>query len=115
MNGRAQHVDEIVRVLQDLATVVADIERAGNITIVLGGDHSMAIGTLAGIAHGGRRPRGIWVDAPGGSHTPKTSPSRDVHGMPFAVAVGLAAGPLPKELRGSVDGRTRALAGPPAA
>jgi len=99
MNGRAHHVDEIVRVLQDLATVVADIERAGNITIVLGGDHSMAIGTLAGIARGGRRPGVIWMDAHGDSNTP------------FAVAFGLAADPFPKELRGSVDGHNGVLVG----
>src|SRR3989440_7077442 len=105
MNGRAHHVDEIVRVLQDLATVVADIERAGNITIVLGGDHSMAIGTLAGIAHGGPRPRVIWMDPHGDSNTPKTAPSGNLHGMPFAVALRLAAGPVPHGLCGSVGGQ----------
>jgi len=109
MDGRAHHVDEIVRVLKDLASVVADIERAGNLAIVLGGDHSMAIGTLAGIAHGGRRPGVIWMDAHGDSNTPKTSPSGNVHGMPFAVAFGLAADPFPKELRGSVDGHNGVL------
>ena len=109
--GRAHHVDEIVRVALDLAKVVADIERAGNIAIVLGGDHSMAIGTLAGIARGGRRPGVIWMDAHGDSNTPKTSPSGNVHGMPFAVAFGLAADPFPNELRGSVDGHNGVLIG----
>ena len=109
MDGRAHHVDEIIRVAMDLAKVVADIERAGNISIVLGGDHSMAMGTLAGIAHGGRRPGVIWMDAHGDSNTPKTSPSGNVHGMPFAVAFGLAADPFPKELRGSVDGHNGVL------
>ena len=109
MDGRAHHVDEIVRVAMDLAKVVADIERAGNIAIVLGGDHSMAMGTLAGIARGGRRPGVIWMDAHGDSNTPKTSPSGNVHGMPFAVAFGLAADPFPKELRGSVDGHNGVL------
>src|SRR2546427_4045641 len=109
MNGRAHHVDEIVRVVEDLAKVVADIERAGNIAVVLGGDHSMAIGTLAGIARGGRRPRGIWMDAHRGSHNPKTSPPGNEHGSPFAVAFGLAADPFPKELRGSIDGHNGVL------
>jgi arginase len=109
--GRAHHVDEIVRVALDLAKVVADIERAGNITVVLGGDHSMAMGTLAGIARGGRRPGVIWMDAHGDSNTPKTSPSGNVHGMPFAVAFGFAADPFPKELCGSVDGHTSVLIG----
>src|SRR5207249_3432399 len=109
MSGRAHHVDEIIRVALDLAKVVADIERAGNIAIVLGGDHSMAMGTLAGIAAGGRRPGVIWMDAHGDSNTPQTSPSGNVHGMPFAVAFGLAADPFPKDLRGSVDGHNGVL------
>src|SRR2546423_7398433 len=103
MDGRAHHVDEIIRVAVDLSKVVADIERAGNIAVVLGGDHSMAMGTLAGIASGGRRPGVIWMDAHGDSNTPKTSPSGNVHGMPFAVAFGLAADPFPKDLRGAGD------------
>jgi len=111
MDGRAHHVDEIVRVALDLAKVVADIERAGNITIVLGGDHSMAMGTLAGIARAGRRPGVIWMDAHGDSNTPKTSPSGNVHGMPFAVAFGFAADPFPKDLCGSVDGHNGVLIG----
>ena len=109
MGHRAHHVDEIIRVAEDLAKVVAEIERAGNIAIVLGGDHSMAMGTLAGIARGGRRPGVIWMDAHGDSNTPKTSPSGNVHGMPFAVAFGLAGDPFPTELRGSVDGHTGVL------
>ena len=111
MSGRAHHVEEIVRVALDLAKVVADIERAGNMAIVLGGDHSMAIGTLAGIARGGRRPGVIWMDAHGDSNTPKTSPSGNVHGMPFAVAFGPAAETFPKELSGSVDGHKGVLIG----
>jgi len=109
--GAAHHVDEIVRVVEDLAKVVSDIERAGNMAIVLGGDHSMAIGTLAGIARGGRRPGVIWMDAHGDSNTPRTSPSGNVHGMPFAVAFGRAVDPFPKDLSGSVDGRSGVLIG----
>src|SRR5882762_6922139 len=57
-----------------------------------------------------RAPAGvIWMDAHGDSNTPKTSPSGNVHGMPFAVAFGLAADPFPKELRGSIDARNSAL------
>src|SRR2546421_2721329 len=94
MDGRAHHVDEIIRVAVDLSKVVADIERAGNIAVVLGGDHSMAMGTLAGIASGGRRAGVIWMGAPGGSNTPETTPSGKVPGMPFAPALGPAAAPL---------------------
>jgi arginase len=111
MKGRAHHVDEIVRVVEDLAKVVTEIERAGNISIVLGGDHSMAMGTLAGIARAGRRPGVIWMDAHGDSNTPKTSPSGNVHGMPFAIACARAVDPFPKDLCGSVDGQTGVLIG----
>jgi arginase len=53
---RAHNVAEIVRACEELAVVVADIARAGNIPLVLGGDHSMAMGTLAGLARAGKRP-----------------------------------------------------------
>jgi arginase len=103
------HVKEIVRVAEELASVVADIERAGAIAVVLGGDHSMSMGTLAGIARGGRRPGVIWMDAHGDINTPTTTPSGNVHGMPFAVALGLTDGPFPKTLQASVDGRAATL------
>jgi arginase len=103
------HVREIVRVAEELASVVADIERSGAIALVLGGDHSMSMGTLAGIARAGRRPGVIWMDAHGDSNTPRTTPSGNVHGMPFAVALGLADEAFPKSLRASVDGRNSVL------
>ena len=105
----AHHVDEIVRVTEQLAAIVADIERAGAVALVLGGDHSMSIGTLAGIARAGRRAGVIWMDAHADSNTPRTSPSGNVHGMPFAVALGLADDPFPAALRGSVDARSAVL------
>jgi len=100
---RAHHVDEIVRVVRELAQTVEGIERAGDMPIVLGGDHSIAIGTLAGLKRAGRRPGVIWIDAHGDINTPRSTPSGNVHGMPLAVAVGLAGEPFPEELRGSVD------------
>ena len=110
-DANAHHVQEIVRVAEALASVVADIERAGAIPVVLGGDHSMSMGTLAGIARAGRRRGVIWMDAHGDSNTPRTSPSGNVHGMPYAVALGLADEPFPKPLRASVDGSSCALIG----
>ncbi len=101
---RAHHVDEIVRAMGELAAQVESIERAGAIPLVLGGDHSIAIGTLAGIRRAGRRPGVIWIDAHGDINTPRSTPSGNVHGMPLAVAVGLTEEPFPAELRGSVDG-----------
>lgn len=101
----AHNVDEIVRACEELAKVVADIARAGNIPVVLGGDHSLAIGTIAGLDRAGKRAGVIYVDAHGDINTPETSPSGNVHGMPFAVALGLAADPFPAALRGTTDGR----------
>ena len=105
----AYHVAEIVRAAEELAGVVSDIARAGAIPLVLGGDHSIAMGTLAGLARAGHRPGVIWVDAHGDSNTPETSPSGNVHGMPFAVALGVAGEPFPASLRGSVDGAAAVL------
>ena len=59
--------------------------------LVLGGDHSIALGTLAGLAaHHGAAGGVIWLDAHGDLNTPATSPSGNVHGMPLAAALGLA-------------------------
>ena len=62
----------------------------GQIPLVLGGDHSVALGTLAGMAalHG---PGGVlWIDAHGDLNSPDTSPTGNVHGMVLAAALGLA-------------------------
>ena len=101
---KARHAAEIVRVALELADIVADIERGGGFPIVIGGDHSLAMGTLAGIARAGRRPGVIYIDAHGDINTPETTPSGNVHGMPYAVALGLAREPFPDALRGTVDG-----------
>lgn len=101
---RAHNVSEIVRVCEELAVVVSEIARAGNIPVVLGGDHSLGIGTIAGLDRAGKRAGVIWIDAHGDINTPETSPSGNVHGMPFAVALGLAGDPFPPALRGTTDG-----------
>ncbi len=111
-NGPSAHnVTEIVRACEELASVVADIARAGNIPLVLGGDHSMAMGTLAGLARAGKRPGVIWIDAHADINTPETTPSGNVHGMPFAVALGLAGDPFPADLRGTTSGQHGVLLG----
>ena len=83
---------EAVRgVCSRLAQRVRDIAARGAFPLVLGGDHSCAIGTWSGIA-GAVRPRGrlglIWVDAHMDAHTPATSPSAALHGMPLACLLG---------------------------
>ena len=103
--NQAHHADEIIRVAEELAQVVAEITKRDAIPVVLGGDHSIGLGTIAGLARAGHRPGVIWVDAHGDINTPQTTPSGNVHGMPFAVALGLAEDPFPVALRGTTDGR----------
>ncbi len=77
-----------------LADVVENVVRAGSFPLVLGGDHSIAMGTLAGVTRArGSSPGVIWVDAHGDINTPITSPSGNVHGMPvhFALEAGSIA------------------------
>ncbi|HEY8830536.1 MAG TPA: arginase [Candidatus Limnocylindria bacterium] len=106
---QAHHSEEIVRASEELATVIADIVRSGAIPVVLGGDHSIGMGTIAGLARAGHRVGVIWVDAHGDINTPDTTPSGNVHGMPFAVALGIAEDPFPESLRGTTDGRCGVL------
>ena len=106
---KAHNVAEIVRASEELAKVVADIVKAGNIPVVLGGDHSMGMGTIAGLDRAGKRAGVIWIDAHGDINTPETTPSGNVHGMPFAVALGLAREPFPEALRGTTDGKHAVL------
>jgi arginase len=85
---RARFLDEI---LETSRRVAAEVERAREeslLPLVLGGDHSVAIGTLGGMAAGGRGGV-LWLDAHGDLNTPETSPSGNVHGMPLATALGL--------------------------
>jgi len=74
-----------------LGTEVADLVRQQRFFMVLGGDHSCAIGTWSGVhsAIHSEGPLGlIWIDAHMDSHTPETSPSGNVHGMPLACLLG---------------------------
>ena len=82
---------EIKEACARIAVLVGEAAGAGEIPLVLGGDHSVALGTLAGLAsaHG---PGGVlWIDAHSDINTPETSPSGNVHGMPLAAALGLAS------------------------
>jgi arginase len=87
---RARFLSQIKEACERIARRVAATTGDGYVPIVLGGDHSIALGTLGGLAaaHG---PGGVlWFDAHGDLNTPETSPSGNVHGMPLAAALGLA-------------------------
>lgn len=94
------------------ARVAAAVER-GALPLVLGGDHSVALGTLGGLASVHGAGGVLWIDAHADVNTPESSPTGNVHGMPLAAALGLAgagfesdAWPLP-----AVDPRKVALVG----
>jgi arginase len=87
---RARFLDEIKEVSARIAALVRDAAQGGAVPVVLGGDHSVAIGTLGGLASVNGPGGVLWFDAHGDLNTPTTSPSGNVHGMPLAAAMGLA-------------------------
>jgi len=87
---RARFLEEIKEACGAIARVVARARREELLPIVLGGDHSVAIGTLGGLASVYGAGGVLWFDAHGDLNTPQTSPSGNVHGMPLAAALGLA-------------------------
>jgi arginase len=114
---RMKYLREIREVCEALRDRVGAVASAGSIPVVLGGDHSIAIGTLAGMSRlyrgRGEKIGLVWFDAHGDANTPETSPSGNIHGMPLAVALGLGPEPL-VGLSGSapmVEGARAALVG----
>ena len=92
-NQRAKYYDIIENVCAQLATEVEHIVNSEGFPIVLGGDHSIAMGTLAGLTKArGEAPGLVWVDAHSDINSPDSSPSGNVHGMPlwFALQKGYA-------------------------
>ena len=84
-----RYVEEIVASCGQLADLVEQAARVGEFPLVLGGDHSIAMGTIAGISRVAQRVGIVYFDAHGDFNTAETSPSGNVHGMPLAVACGL--------------------------
>jgi arginase len=90
-DDRARHLPQILDACSRVAALVRSALRAGSVPLVLGGDHSVAMGTLSGLAeHHGAPGAVLWIDAHGDLNTPATSPTGNVHGMPLAAALGLA-------------------------
>ena len=90
VDEQARFLPQIKETCRHIAELVAEAARDRFIPLVLGGDHSVALGTLGGLreVHG---PGGaIWIDAHGDLNSPETSPSGNVHGMVLAAALGLA-------------------------
>jgi arginase len=86
----AHYLEPIKQACELVATLVDEAATGGFLPLVLGGDHSIAMGTLGGMAKH-RGPGGVlWIDAHGDLNRPDTSPSGNVHGMPLAAALGAA-------------------------
>jgi arginase len=90
VDERARFLPEIKATCERLARLVAQATADGEIPLVLGGDHSVALGTLGGLASVHGAGGVLWIDAHSDANTPETSPSGNVHGMPLAAALGLA-------------------------
>jgi arginase len=89
IDERARYLPEILETSSRLAAVVEEVVGEGSRPLVLGGDHSVALGTLAGLAASAGQPGGVvWIDAHGDLNTPESSPSGNVHGMPLAAVLG---------------------------
>jgi arginase len=111
---RARFLDEIKRACSRVASLVERAVAGGYLPLVLGGDHSVALGTLAGLARAaGSRGGVIWLDAHADLNRPETSPSGNVHGMALAASLGIG-GPQFEDEAWSlpvVDARRVALVG----
>lgn len=114
---KARYLREISRASKILCDKIDRVMSKSSFPLILGGDHSIAIGTVSGISAYAKRKRKkvgvLWVDAHGDMNTPATSPTGNIHGMPLAALLGLG----PRELtnvggaRRKVDPRHVALVG----
>ena len=107
---QAKYLPQIAAACDQLAAQVQDALSRGAMPLVLGGDHSVAIGTVSGVSRHFRerdqRVGLIWLDAHADMNTPETSPSGNIHGMPLACLVGMG----PPELADLVGYRPKIAA-----
>jgi arginase len=92
---RAKYLNEIAETCRGLAEMTERTLSEGYLPLVLGGDHSIAIGSFAGVSDCFRKQSKkagcLWLDAHGDMNTPESSPSGNVHGMPLAALIGYGA------------------------
>ncbi len=97
-NQRSRYLKEITETCLRTAEMVEKALREGMTPVILGGDHSVAAGSVSGVANFYREQHQniglIWIDAHADMNTPATSPSGNVHGMPLAALLGLGPEPL---------------------
>lgn len=88
---RLRQLESVIKVTGRVRDEVADVLTSGQMPLVLGGDHSLSIGTLAGVCAAWRNPGILWVDAHGDFNTHETTPSGNIHGMSLALGCGSGA------------------------
>jgi arginase len=113
-NPSAKYLPEVSKVSNELKRSVATAFEDNTVPLILGGDHSIAIGTLAGVFEGRKKETGVlWLDAHGDFNTPDITPSGNIHGMSLAVSTGLGRKwfPSPPWPARSVDPSRVALVG----
>lgn len=93
-NNNLKNLNEIVEMCKRLGGNVSSIVENNKFPLVLGGDHSIAIGTVAGVAKHYENLGVIWFDAHGDVNTPETTPSGNIHGMSLAILLGYGADEL---------------------
>lgn len=103
-NKRLKYLEEIAKVNEHLHLKVAEAIKEGVVPLILGGDHSLGIGSLAGLASSGRSFGLIWFDTHGDYNSLETTSSGNIHGMPLAVSNGIG----PKELT-SIGGEQKKI------
>ncbi len=91
--ANAKYLKEITQTCTKVAELVVKTMEAGKVPLTVGGDHSIAVGTMSGVAEFYRRQNQavglLWIDAHSDINTPDSSPSGNVHGMPLAAIMGL--------------------------
>lgn len=90
-NESLKYINEIKEVNEVLCQQVAKAIEDGYRPLILGGDHAVAIGSVAGVSSKVERMGLIWFDAHGDFNTAETTPSGNIHGMPLAVSLGYGA------------------------
>jgi arginase len=86
---KLKYLPEIVKVSDELCAMVADAAEKGCIPLILGGDHSIGIGSLAGMSKAKKKMGVLWFDTHGDFNSPDTTSSGNIHGMPLAVSMGI--------------------------
>ncbi|HXC31946.1 MAG TPA: arginase [Verrucomicrobiae bacterium] len=114
---RAKYLNEISETCLELAEMTEKALKEGYFPLVLGGDHSIAVGSLSGVSNffrgQSKRVGYLWLDAHGDMNTPDSSPSGNIHGMPLAAIIGYGAPELVELLgyKPKVEPRNVALVG----